>query len=195
MKSIITPLWWDALKRVRNDRRLTESAVAGHGQISRLTVRHVEAHLPSISIQSLAATAGAVDRRVAILTLPEEELNPDFCTYAVATKTIHDGEHSWKLHFMELVDEFRRTVNPLLLLLPPPTELPHSLRALLASIACSLSDEAGIDPPTWAGKSYYLDKPWFVSGMESLKATAILESPLAYRRNNIFVQENFLNRA
>jgi hypothetical protein len=30
--------------------------------------------------------------------------------------------------------------------------------------------------------------------MESLKATALVESPLPYRRNNIFVLGNFLTR-
>jgi hypothetical protein len=36
--------------------------------------------------------------------------------------------------------------------------------------------------------------PWFVSGMESLKAIAIVESPLPFRIRKIFVLENFLSR-
>jgi hypothetical protein len=40
-----------------------------------------------------------------------------------------------------------------------------------------------------------LSEPWFVSGMENLKASALLESPLPFRRNNVFVLGNFLSRA
>jgi hypothetical protein len=38
-------------------------------------------------------------------------------------------------------------------------------------------------------------KPWFVSEVNSLYAMALFDSPLAFRNNNIFVLENFLNRA
>lgn len=40
-----------------------------------------------------------------------------------------------------------------------------------------------------------LPEPWFVAGVENLKATALVESPLPFRRNNIFVLGNFLSRA
>ena len=52
-----------------------------------------------------------------------------------------------------------------------------------------------ISPPKWAQSMTALNKPWFVSGMESLKASALLESPLGFRAKNIFVHENFLERA
>jgi hypothetical protein len=37
-------------------------------------------------------------------------------------------------------------------------------------------------------------KPWFVAGMENLKAIAVAESPLRFRIRKIFVLENFLSR-
>jgi hypothetical protein len=40
-----------------------------------------------------------------------------------------------------------------------------------------------------------LPRPWFVAGVENLKATALVESPLPFRRNNVFVLGNFLSRA
>jgi len=55
--------------------------------------------------------------------------------------------------------------------------------------------ELGVESPPWAMRSYYLPEPWFVSEVESLKAMAIQESPLFFRRNNIFVLDNFLSRA
>jgi hypothetical protein len=36
--------------------------------------------------------------------------------------------------------------------------------------------------------------PWFVSGMENLKAITLVESPLHFRRRKIFVLGNFLSR-
>jgi hypothetical protein len=41
----------------------------------------------------------------------------------------------------------------------------------------------------------FLPDPWFVAGIENLKASALVESPVQFRRNNIFVLGNFLSRA
>ena len=87
-------------------------------------------------------------------------------TQAVAYRVLNQGFESWKIHFMNFVDEFRRTLDPQLLLLAPPKELDMRLKALLASTVLSLCTESGIDAPSWARKMYYLDEPWFVSGMQ-----------------------------
>ena len=50
-----------------------------------------------------------------------------------------------------------------------------------------------VDIQRWE-KLYGLDKPWFVSGFENLKSTALIESPLNFRKRNIFVLGNFLTR-
>jgi hypothetical protein len=68
-------------------------------------------------------------------------------------------------------------------------------RALLNSTACALAAELGAAPPWWAMRPLILPEPWFVAGMENLKASALVESPLAFRRNNVFVLGNFLSRA
>ena len=52
-----------------------------------------------------------------------------------------------------------------------------------------------MDAPAWAAGCHFLPEPWFVSGVESLKATALVEAPLAFRRNNVFVLGNFMSRA
>lgn len=39
-----------------------------------------------------------------------------------------------------------------------------------------------------------IQPPWFVAGMENLKAIALAESPLRFRLRKIFVLENFLSR-
>lgn len=68
-------------------------------------------------------------------------------------------------------------------------------RALLNSTACALAAELGEAPPWWAMHPHALSEPWFVSGIENLKASALVESPLPFRRNNVFVLGNFLSRA
>lgn len=187
-------IWQIINKKTRKNNRLSEDQNADLSHLSRTAIRHIEAHESSISIQSLSQACRALDLKTAILSFPQSECNSDYSTYAVSIKTLNQGESSWKIHFMELVDEFRKSFDPRLLILPPTQQLPLQLKALLASIVCDLSLEAEIDAPTWATKNYYLDQPWFVSEFESLKASALLESPWAFRKNNIFVQSNFLNR-
>ena len=68
-------------------------------------------------------------------------------------------------------------------------------RALLNSTACALAAQMAEAPPWWAMRPMVLPEPWFVSGVENLKASALVESPLAFRRNNVFVLGNFLSRA
>ncbi len=106
-----------------------------------------------------------------------------------------DGFSSWKIHFMDLADYFRRTLDTSCLLIPPAQKIDKKLYALLSSIVQQLSLDAGITPPPWSTQPQFLEKPWFVSETESLKAFALLESPLSFRANNIFVLGNFLERA
>lgn len=68
-------------------------------------------------------------------------------------------------------------------------------KALINSTACALAAEMGLPPPWWAMNPLVLDEPWFVSGVENLKASALVESPVYFRRNNVFVLGNFLSRA
>ena len=161
--------------------------------VSRVGLRSVMSRDANVSMRSITKIAKHLNREVHVLAT-SDETNTELSTIAVAYKVMNQGFDSWKVHFMDFVDEFRRTLDPQLLLLAPPKKLDIRLKALLASIVVSLSEENGIDAPTWAFKMHYLDEPWFVSGMQSLKAMAIVESPLPFRRNNIFVHDNFLAR-
>jgi len=51
-----------------------------------------------------------------------------------------------------------------------------------------------LECPGWILEVPACKDPWFVSGMESLKAIALVESPLQFRIRKIFVLENFLSR-
>lgn len=95
---------------------------------------------------------------------------------------------------MNFVDDFRRRQDPTMLV-EPFDPFDERFDALLASTAEALCDEQGIEPPKWLSAIPACQDPWFVAGMESLKAIAIAESPLRFRLHKIFVLENFLQRA
>lgn len=66
--------------------------------------------------------------------------------------------------------------------------------ALLASTIEYLCDELNIEMPEWVSEIPSCDEPFFVSGIEYLKATAIVESPLRFHIRKIFVLEKILSR-
>lgn len=66
--------------------------------------------------------------------------------------------------------------------------------ALLAATAETLCKELGLEPPAWLANVPPCQFPWFVAGLENLKAIALAESPLPFRWRKIFVTEGFLSR-
>lgn len=182
-----------ALRRHMKLTSLSERILSERAQISRTTLRAISAANDSVTLKSIQTTVETLGLHLSILASPTE-MNADFSTIAISLKVIRDGSKSWKIHFMDFIDEFRRTLDPRLFLLSPSSELSLPLTALLASIVTTLCNETEMAVPPWASKRFDLPTPWFVSEMENLKAMAILESPLAFRRNNIFVHSNFMER-
>jgi hypothetical protein len=71
----------------------------------------------------------------------------------------------------------------------------RDVNAYLAAVAETLCREAGLTPPAWTEKSeYFLPEPWFAGGLENLKAILLVESPIPFRRRNLFVSENAMTR-
>lgn len=67
--------------------------------------------------------------------------------------------------------------------------------AYLAAVAEHLALKSKIDVPDWAGtEARFLKRPFFPCGLESLKATMLVESPVAFRRRMIFVGSDPLYR-
>lgn len=184
---------------IRKINKLTEAELAKNAGLSRLTIRAAEnktgQKTPNISVESLSAIANALNQDMAVLFYPKTEPLVQFSAIAVSIDVVKDGFDSWKIHFMNYVDEVRRSHDPRLMMLPPIPSLDQRLQSLLASMTCELCFELQIDAPSWVATVRYLDQPWFPSGMESMKATAIVESPYSFRKNNIFVLQNFLTRA
>ena len=99
----------------------------------------------------------------------------------------------WKIHLFDFVDDFR--ANKDLRAVSEPFEISdEKTDALLASTAESLCREMNLEAPDWLREIPACSKPYFVSGVENLKATAIVESPVWFRIRKIFVMGNFLER-
>lgn len=108
-------------------------------------------------------------------------------------RQIEQAREYWLIPFMEFVDDFRRDRDRSRI--QQPFELTDErIDAMLASTIEYLCDELQVDPPDWVWEVPSCREPWFVSGIENLKAIAIVESPVYFRRRKIFVLENFLER-
>src|SRR5688572_27912451 len=93
------------------------------------------------------------------------------------------------VHLMEFLDGFRRTKD-LRALLEPFVLSEERSDALAAATGEELCLEAGLQPPEWLETVPAGRNPWFVSGLESLKAIAVVESPLPFRLRKVFVLGN-----
>ena len=102
--------------------------------------------------------------------------------------------HWWKLHFYDFVDEFRQERAPEMIAEPFESS-DEKIDALLASTVEKLCAELKMPIPEWIKKIPACREPFFVSGIENLKAAAIVQSPLNFKIRNVFVSENFLVRA
>jgi len=120
-------------------------------------------------------------------------LHPDSAEVA-SYRILEDGEDSWKFHLFNFVDAFRRSRDSSLISSAPTDMLRDRILCLLASTVESLCNELEYNAPSWCAGIGSLKMPWFVAGVENLKAMALVESPAEFRNRNIFVLGNFLER-
>jgi len=106
---------------------------------------------------------------------------------------ISADERWWKIYFYDFVDDFRFHKN-LEAVSEPFVFDNDKFDALLASTVEALCKELNLETPNWTKNVPACDEPFFVAGFENLKATAIVESPLAFRIRKIFVTDSFLQR-
>ncbi|MYD71810.1 MAG: helix-turn-helix transcriptional regulator [Acidobacteria bacterium] len=186
----------ELIRRVRDRRGLSQRALARRAGLSFRGVQLIEspdhdARLSSLEqvVHALGLPAGGLRRAVSTLLL-----EPPDSLFCASLRILEDGERSWRGHLMNCVDEVRRSASTTALETPPAAELPERLQALAAGVAEALAAECGAAPPGWTGGVGPLERPWFVSGYENLKAAALVESPVPFRSRNVFVLANFLER-
>ena len=187
------------MKHLREQRErsgASQRSLAARAGLSYKTLQLIEAgrHDPKLStIEQIATALGYPRRSVEQALASIFELPPD-STAMISLHIREDGDDSWKTWLFEFTDAFRAHHDPRLIAAPPIAGISERITALIASTVEALCDELLLPIPRWCNAIPALPDPWFVSGMETLKASALVESPVHFRKRNIFVLENFLSR-
>jgi transcriptional regulator with XRE-family HTH domain len=185
-----------SLINLRIKKGLSQRTMAHLASLSFGTIQLLESgrHDPKISTlknmaQALGYPSEIVERCLnCIFEQPSDSVS------MISERIIIEGEASWRIWLFNFVDAFRKEKDRAYIDSPPVRELSDKLNALIASTVETLCEELKIKAPTWCCTIPSLKKPWFVSGVENLKAISIAESPIHFRKRNIFVLENFLSR-
>jgi hypothetical protein len=78
---------------------------------------------------------------------------------------------------------------------PPETTGDPRSDALIAGVVEYLASTNGLQVPAWTqAPERFLDRFWFVSGVDGFRATAIAETPISLKRRGIFWPERSLRR-
>lgn len=186
-----------ALKTLRHRTGLSQRQLAQVAHIPFRTIQLLEGehHDPQLSTLQKVATALGYPQTALIYRLSSLFKNSPDSIEMTSERILEEGDSSWKIYLFNFVDSFRQGPKKKLIVIPPLTETSPPIKALLASTVETLCDEKGMIPPEWTLSIFPLAEPWFVSEIENLKAIALMESPIHFRKRNIFVLENFLGRA
>ena len=187
----------EQLKTIRRSRDLSQRELARRSGLSFRGVQLLEEDGHDARVSSLAAVAGALGTpRMAVTRALVDVLSePPESAFCASLRVLEHGDSSWRVHLFDFVDAMRRSPAEDLVARPPDRALSDRLQALFAASVESLCRELGVRVPSWTAIAPVLREPWFVAGYENLMASALLESPLAFRSRNVFVLANFLARA
>lgn len=181
---------------LRREKGLSQRQFALLAGLSYKTVQLIESGEHDARISSLSAIAKAFGYPP---TEIQEQIETLFTTPSDSIQIISEQirqskKDSWKIFLFNFVDAFRRSKDPAYITNAPVENLTPRLKALLTSTAETLCQELHLNIPWWCVGVLSLESPWFVSGIENLKTMALMESPIHFRKRNIFVLSNFLER-
>ena len=186
----------DSLIKRRNSVGMSQRRMASRSALSFRTIQLMEsgAHDPKLSTLQQIATSLGYPKKIIEKTLAAIFEQPVDSIATVSEKILSEGKDSWKIWLFNFVDAFRKYKDPLYVDAPPVQGLPNRINALIASTVEALCEELKMQAPPWCDTVSALQDPWFVAGAQNLKAMSIMESPLYFRKRNIFVLDNFLSR-
>jgi len=174
---------------------LSERSEARRAGLSRTTLRGIRKAEINPTVRTLERLALSRGEAIQVFSVPlDATFDSSYSTAVASQTTVQNGFDSWKIHFFDFVDEVMRRRDYRLVILPPVNALDTKLKTLMAAVVLELCHQLHWSDPDWAIKAPRLKRPWFVSGIENLKASAILESPLRFKLKNIYVLNNFLER-
>lgn len=107
-----------------------------------------------------------------------------------------DSARRLSFHLVEQYEHARPSERPAMIADRPDSTGDLRYDALLAGIVelvCAHEDRL---PPCWVeDEDRFLQQWWFVSGLRSLHANAIVHSPISLKRRGVFVAEDALTYA
>jgi transcriptional regulator with XRE-family HTH domain len=190
----------EVLRRARREAGLSQRALAARAGVAQTTVARTESGRISPTWETLTRMLHAAGVSAEITTGPGP--HPAHVTCREAGHRVADAlsrgdePEAWR-HVMQLLDDVRGDPTPAALLAdrPPPTGV-RRWDALLAATAAHLAHEGDVYPAAWThDPRYVLDEWWFPSGIESLHAMALVQSPAQFRVRGIFLLDGALDRA
>lgn len=185
-----------SLMEKRNEMGVSQRTMASLAGLSFRTIQLIESGAHDSKISTLKNIVKAIGYPPDII---EHYLDiifkqPTDSILIISERILEEGEDSWKIWLFNFVDTFRQYKKMSYINTPPTQGLSPKINALLSSTVETLCEELAITTPMWCSSVPMLATPWFVSGIENLKAASIAESPIHFRKRNIFVLENFLSR-
>lgn len=208
------------IRLARLRRKLAASAVARQAGISRTTLHGAESGDAAVTMgtylrvlaafgleQDLARLAAEdrvgqrlqdlrVDAKPSMAMAGATNVRPKSLKAVVQFGRDHGDIDSF---LREFLDEFYVARDPsdraAMLADEPPLATDDRTNAYLGAVAEHLSLRNRLPVPPWTNAAArFLKRPFFPGGLESLKATLLMESPAAFRRRMIFVGADPLYR-
>lgn len=194
--------FWERARALRKQRGLSQASVAREMGTSQSWVARMESGEVD---PGLSAVRRYLDAIGATLDVRLEEANgSSFRPMTVsslgraARRHARDDESLLRL-CLQFIDEFREA-DPAsqagLLEEPPRPTGDARWDAFLAALAEHLAYHGGLPIPRWVGrKGRSLTRWWFLSDLPSVMASAMAESPAAFRSRGIFLTPDLFARA
>jgi transcriptional regulator with XRE-family HTH domain len=184
------------IRDIRSKKGLSQRVFAKKALMSFRGLQLLEEHDHDWRLSSIRKVAGALGLPAGGIDLVIRNfLEQDRDSIVMVSIRIQaDGPASWPLHLFNFVDAFRSSPKESLVQSPPVDVLEDRLKCLLASTVETLCADVQVNIPEWCYGVRGLKEPWFVAEIESLKAMALVESPVRFRKRNIFVLGNLLER-
>ncbi len=186
-----------SLKTLREHKKLSQRRLADLADVSFRTLQLAEWGGQNTTLSTLEKILKGLGYPPHILRNQLERIftSPPESIYCISERILQESD-SWKIHLFDFVDRFCASrEKQAYIALPPVADLSPKFKALLASTVEALCLKFELEIPAWCRSISSLSEPWFVSGIENLKPMALLESPGVFRKRNLFVLENFLERA
>src|SRR3989338_9183003 len=187
----------ESVKKTREIKGISQRNLADLAGISYKSLQLIEGESCDPKLSTLERIASALDYPPHII---KDQISSicDVSTHSIrmtSARIYEDKERSWKIWLFNFVDAFRENPQKKIVEDPPVKKTSEKIKALLASTVETLCAEQSVNMPWWCEAIGGLDSPWFLAEIENLKAMALVESPVHFRKRNIFVLENFLKRA